>query len=330
MQPLRHLSALLGLVVTLQSAGATAQAPGTVIVDQAQGAVFDAILDGFPQIAPLDGQPDFGGNSLAVSLKAGVTEERGLAEYPIAALGEVVSTDIGHAALVFNIDDVLSTFGPGTDFSGRAAEEILVHVYAADGTVDLPDFSRTERTAHAVDTRPFGTVTDASLRASGALIFEVDITEDLQALIAEGASFIGILWRTADSPTGTSLDNLGDGSVGPPGVGGSSLPFLSIVLQPAASPTPTATPSPTATPTPVPATATQTLGLPTPTRTPSDGPCPGDCDGNRRVTIEELIAGVNVALGRTSPECAAMDRNDNGQVTIDELVRAVDAALGGC
>jgi hypothetical protein len=49
------------------------------------------------------------------------------------------------------------------------------------------------------------------------------------------------------------------------------------------------------------------------------------------VTIDELIKGVNIALGIFNlDQCPPFDSNSSGSVTIDELVRAVNAALGGC
>ena len=59
--------------------------------------------------------------------------------------------------------------------------------------------------------------------------------------------------------------------------------------------------------------------------------CVGDCDGDGHVAINELIAGVGVALG-TQPldACPAFDANHNGTVTIDELIAAVTNALSGC
>lgn len=60
-------------------------------------------------------------------------------------------------------------------------------------------------------------------------------------------------------------------------------------------------------------------------------PCPGDCNGDDSVTIDELIRGVNIALGNAPLEqCAVFDVNADGAVTIDELIRAVNAALNGC
>ncbi|HSP98811.1 MAG TPA: hypothetical protein VL049_16430 [Candidatus Dormibacteraeota bacterium] len=59
--------------------------------------------------------------------------------------------------------------------------------------------------------------------------------------------------------------------------------------------------------------------------------CLGDCDRSGAVTIDELITGVNVALG-TLPlaQCPAFNRNYDGLVTIDELIAGVGNALGTC
>jgi len=59
--------------------------------------------------------------------------------------------------------------------------------------------------------------------------------------------------------------------------------------------------------------------------------CSGDCDGNQAVTVDELVKGVNIALG-TSPlvQCEAFDRDQGGTVSVDELVAAVRNALEGC
>ena len=59
--------------------------------------------------------------------------------------------------------------------------------------------------------------------------------------------------------------------------------------------------------------------------------CLGDCDGNGQVSVEELVEGVAIALGRAEPEhCRALDRNADGMVTIDEVLAAVDEGLRGC
>jgi hypothetical protein len=59
--------------------------------------------------------------------------------------------------------------------------------------------------------------------------------------------------------------------------------------------------------------------------------CPGDCGGDRLVTVEELIRAVNIALGSADlSDCPASDTDGNGLVTVDELIKAVNAALTGC
>jgi len=59
--------------------------------------------------------------------------------------------------------------------------------------------------------------------------------------------------------------------------------------------------------------------------------CPGDCNSDGNVTVNELVLMVNIALG-TSPvsECSSGDANEDGGITVDELVTAVNHALSGC
>src|ERR1700687_4033659 len=59
--------------------------------------------------------------------------------------------------------------------------------------------------------------------------------------------------------------------------------------------------------------------------------CVGDCDGGGEVTINELILGVNIALGSVPlANCSALDADGSGDVTINELISAVNNALTGC
>lgn len=59
--------------------------------------------------------------------------------------------------------------------------------------------------------------------------------------------------------------------------------------------------------------------------------CTGDCDGNGTVAINELVVGVNIALGIVPvTNCPAFDVNSSGSVEINELVAAVNNALGSC
>ena len=105
--------------------------------------------------------------------------------------------------------------------------------------------------------------------------------------------------------------------------------------------TPTETPTPlaSATITTTPPSATPTAGTPTRTATgkrtdsptPVPGACHGDCDENGRVSIDELVRGLRIALGGAPAEdCGAFDADGNGRVSLDEVVRAVADALRRC
>ena len=59
--------------------------------------------------------------------------------------------------------------------------------------------------------------------------------------------------------------------------------------------------------------------------------CTGDCNGNHRVSVDELIIAVRIALGVTPlNECSSIDTNGDGEVRIGELISGVNAALHGC
>lgn len=60
-------------------------------------------------------------------------------------------------------------------------------------------------------------------------------------------------------------------------------------------------------------------------------PCLGDCNGDGTVRVDELVTGVNLALGTLSRDrCPAFDGNADTNVTVDELITAVNHALAGC
>lgn len=83
--------------------------------------------------------------------------------------------------------------------------------------------------------------------------------------------------------------------------------------------------APTSTPQP---TASFTA---TPIATAQPEPCLGDCDSSGEVTIEELVRGVAIALGRLAPEaCPALDADASGLITIDEVLQAVRSSMEGC
>ena len=59
--------------------------------------------------------------------------------------------------------------------------------------------------------------------------------------------------------------------------------------------------------------------------------CEVDCNGDRAVTVDELIRGLNVALGSEALDaCPAADAGDDGEVTVDNLVAGLGRALNGC
>lgn len=63
---------------------------------------------------------------------------------------------------------------------------------------------------------------------------------------------------------------------------------------------------------------------------PAGAVCGGDCGGDGLVTVNELITGVNLALGSAGSQCPSFDRNADGAVVVNELVAAVANALNGC
>ena len=145
-----------------------------------------------------------------------------------------------------------------------------------------------------------------------------------------------------------TLDGVGDACQGaPPTPTGSTSPQATATSTPSrtittTAPTDTPVASPTNTPLATPtATARSTrtdTALPTstatrqtrPTETPPV-PCVGDCSADGAVTVNEIILGVNVALGMESiAVCPVFDCNRNGELTVDCLIRAVSASLDGC
>ena len=59
--------------------------------------------------------------------------------------------------------------------------------------------------------------------------------------------------------------------------------------------------------------------------------CIGDCHSDGKVTIDELVVMVKIALGEALPTaCEPGDHNGDSRITVDELVAAVNNALNGC
>jgi hypothetical protein len=59
--------------------------------------------------------------------------------------------------------------------------------------------------------------------------------------------------------------------------------------------------------------------------------CRGDCDGDHRIAVDELVTAVNIAL-TTLPlsVCPEVDADGDDSVAVDELVAAVRGSLQGC
>jgi hypothetical protein len=63
---------------------------------------------------------------------------------------------------------------------------------------------------------------------------------------------------------------------------------------------------------------------------PSAG-CTGDCSGDGKVTVDELLTMMNIALGNAEgTNCLAGDADGDGLITVDEVILAVNNALNGC
>jgi hypothetical protein len=59
--------------------------------------------------------------------------------------------------------------------------------------------------------------------------------------------------------------------------------------------------------------------------------CPGDCNGDGQVSVDEIVTGVGIALGNAPLSvCPAFDLNHDGSVSVDEIIAAVNAALNRC
>lgn len=68
-----------------------------------------------------------------------------------------------------------------------------------------------------------------------------------------------------------------------------------------------------------------------PRLTAGETACIGDCDGDGKVVISELITGVNIALGKEIlGRCLRFDESADGAMTVNELLRGVNNALNGC
>jgi hypothetical protein len=60
-------------------------------------------------------------------------------------------------------------------------------------------------------------------------------------------------------------------------------------------------------------------------------PCAGDCDRDGQVTVDELVAAINVALGLDDLSVCTAAHTDAGEgISVDELVSAAENSIHGC
>jgi hypothetical protein len=59
--------------------------------------------------------------------------------------------------------------------------------------------------------------------------------------------------------------------------------------------------------------------------------CIGDCNGDEVVTVDELLTGINIALGAAATAvCESLDVNRDAAVRVDELLQGIEELLVGC
>jgi hypothetical protein len=62
-----------------------------------------------------------------------------------------------------------------------------------------------------------------------------------------------------------------------------------------------------------------------------DAPCTGDCNNDDKCVVNELVTGVNIALGQSEANtCVNFDTNFDSKVGVEELVAGVNVAVRGC
>jgi CSLREA domain-containing protein len=71
-------------------------------------------------------------------------------------------------------------------------------------------------------------------------------------------------------------------------------------------------------------------GSASPTPSATTAPCTGDCNGSGNVSINELIIGVDIALGTMPASACPAFENAEGMVAIAELIKGVNNSLTGC
>ncbi|MBI1815783.1 MAG: YncE family protein [Deltaproteobacteria bacterium] len=224
------------------------------------------------------------------------TGPRGIAFAPDGARAYVANHGSGTLSVLdtaaLSVVDTI-TLGGGP-IAVAVAPDGRIYVSNDVGTLQAIDPKSKEIVAVAIgaNTDPQG----LALLPDGSRVYVTNNAPDTVAVIDTARNVVASTVRVESGPRGVAVVD---------------------VPQPTATPTATATPTVTDTPTPTP---TSTLG-----------PCVGDCDHNGSVTVDELVRGVNIALGDAAlDDCPAFDHDGSKVVTVDELVLAVNAALNEC
>ena len=59
--------------------------------------------------------------------------------------------------------------------------------------------------------------------------------------------------------------------------------------------------------------------------------CPGDCNGDLMIAMDEVTTAVDRALGQAeSTPCTRADANNDGAITVEEVIQAVKREGSGC
>jgi len=139
-----------------------------------------------------------------------------------------------------------------------------------------------------------------------------------------------------DTPTHTPTETPTDTPTATPTDTPTATPTHTPTATPSDTPTETPTETPTATPTETPTVAP--TASPTPTATPTNTPtvtatpvaCVGDCDGNRVVTVDEILTMINIALGNVRVDDCLLGNVNGDMITVDQILMSVNFALNGC
>lgn len=194
-----------------------------------------------------------------------------------------------------------NVFNSGAADSGRIAVDFYLSTNPSIGAKDV-----------FVDRRTLD-----SLLAGAFLVATTDLT--IPSTAPAGEYYLGWLMRASEAEYSTTNNAV---------VIGDQLLRVERALTPTRTPTDTRTPTPTETLAP---TETSTASpLPTETATVKSL-CLGDCGGDRRVTVDELVLMVTIGLGAVSvDDCPNGDADGDGLVGISEVIVSVRHALDGC